>query len=178
MKLSNLKQPLLVVFAVTLFISCKKSKCKDEWPDGFEFYETSAAKSNPVCSTPILKGWIKQNPNSSESVYSMQLTPQQGVADIFIYSTATEQFQSGDSFTSNSSGNKISTLFISANVQYDANGSQISWSGSNGQCTISAFDSSTLKISCDLSYTLNSNTGLTNSYQMILTDYTIPFNPH
>ena len=181
MKQSILKfTGVFLILSATLLGSCSKNECKDIWPEGFEYYETDGSSKTAICSAPILKGWDNQTPSNVESKYYMELTPQQGVADIYVYSDETNQFQSGDSFSgTTNNGVKISSMEVSANVQYDANGSQIYWSATAASINISSFDSSTLLISCELTYTLKNNNGDSPvSYEMILTDYTLPFNPH
>jgi len=177
-----MKTLILTASLTLLILSCnKKNKCPDNWPEGFQYFETTNG-SEAVCTTPLLKGWIKQNPSSNEATYSMEFTFQQGLADVFVFSNETEQFKSGDSFTLNNQQNSnLETIKVVVNTQYDESGLNPQyWACSAASMNITSFDENTNTISCNGSYTIY-ETGSSSderSFDYELNDYVLNFNFH
>lgn len=182
MRVSQILLPVAVVCTV-LASGCKKKKACEEWPDGYEYYDTEGSEDVEICSTPIIKATEQATPTGTEATYQLHITSQQGVADVIAYAGEnSEQFRSGDTFVAKSgeqNSNKFNVLYIVCNDRW-YNQSVTYWRPNSGRFNITEFDEANGTISGELEYEIaatGSSTEVEN-YRVVLEEYPITFTPN
>lgn len=161
--------------------SCKKKNpCKEEWPEGFEFFETTSGEAEASCTTPIMRGKYKTHFTGQRHTYQMLLTPQQGVAEIQLNADVWGHFQAPRTYTLNTgnTSNEPHQMFIDINQQWTSEDG-LYWHAFGGSCTLEKLDTIAGTVSLTLEYDIAPVGSTTNAknYRVELTDYPMPWNP-
>ncbi len=171
----------LIALGALTFASCKKNQCKDEWPEGFEFYETTSGKDEASCFTPLLKGKYKHDPNGQHFGYQMELTPQQGVADFQINAGETGHFQAPRSYVLNTGNvsDESHQLHVSVNTQW-VDQVNTHYYAPSGSCNLEKVDTVAGTVSLTLEYEIApaGREAEKKAYRVELEDYPMPWNPY
>ncbi|HCX23710.1 MAG: hypothetical protein CMB80_32620 [Flammeovirgaceae bacterium] len=171
---------LVVLFISSLFLSCKEEPECQDWPSGFESYETSGGSNEAFCTSPLLKGWKPTQSNTA--AYTLEITVQQGFHHLFINSSEESFFQEGDelelSGTQASQYYTPNAFWINTDDQHVI-GAIYYWYPKEGTVTILKANDEEGKVSLVAEYTLV-NTSVTpndeRSFRVEIDNYAFPFN--
>lgn len=168
-----------LLIATVIFSSCKKDNCKEDWPEGYQYYKIENSKSEAVCTTPLLVGWYKHNPNGANYRYQMKLTPQQGLTDIQLNADMFHHFKAPIQYTLNTGlvSDDPFQMFINVNQQW-YNDNLTYWQAISGSCTVVSVDTVSGEVSLVLNYKIapNGDEALAESYSVELENYPMPWN--